>query len=67
MDHKGDTRHDFNANDSKAVLEAEERFKKLTSRGFTAAVRKATGEAVVTRTFDPNAVETLFIPRLVGG
>jgi hypothetical protein len=67
MDHKGDTRHYFNANDAKAVLKAEERFKKLTGRGFTAAVRTASGEAVVTRTFDPNAEVTLFIPRLVGG
>jgi hypothetical protein len=67
MDHKGDTRHYFNANDSKAVIKAEQRFKKLTGRGFTAAVRTGSGEAAVTRTFDPNAEETLFIPRLVAG
>jgi hypothetical protein len=35
--------------------------------GFTAVVRTASGEAVVKRTFDPNAEETLFFPRLVGG
>ena len=46
---------------------AEERFRELTGAGFTAAVRTASGEAVVKRTFDPNAEETLFFPRLVGG
>jgi hypothetical protein len=67
MDHTGDTRHNFTAEDANAVLKAEERFKKLTDRGFTAAVRNASGEVTVTRTFDPNAEETLFLPRLVGG
>jgi len=67
MDHTGDTRHNFAAEDANAVLKAEERFKKLTDRGFTAAVRSASGEVTVTRTFDPNAEETLFLPRLVGG
>jgi len=67
MDHTGDTRHNFDAKDASAVLKAEERFKKLTGRGFTAAVRDASGEVTLTRTFDPNAEETLFLPRLVGG
>jgi hypothetical protein len=67
MDHTGDTRHTFDAKDAKAVLKAEERFKTLTGRGFTAAVRDASGDVTVTRTFDPNAEETLFVPRLVGG
>ena len=67
MDHTGDTRHNFDAKDANAVLKAEERFKKLTGRGFTAAVRDASGEVTLTRTFDPNAEETLFLPRLVGG
>jgi hypothetical protein len=67
MDHTGDTRHNFDANDAEAVVKAEERFKKLTGRGFTAVVRDASGEATVTRMFDPNAEETLFFPRLVGG
>jgi hypothetical protein len=48
-------------------LRAEERFRELTGAGFTAAVRTASGEVVVKRTFDPNAEETLFFPRLVGG
>jgi hypothetical protein len=67
MDHSGDTRHYFDANDAKALLEAEERFLKLTGAGFTAAVRTASGEPAVTRRFDPAAGETLFFPRLVGG
>jgi hypothetical protein len=67
MDHNGDTRHTFDANDPKALLEAEERFKELTGAGFTAAVRTASGEPAVRRVFDPAAEETLFYPRLVGG
>ena len=67
MDHTGDTRHYFDANDAKALLEAEERFVKLTGAGFTAAVRTASGEPAVTRSFDPAVGETLFFPRLVGG
>jgi hypothetical protein len=66
MDHKGDTRHNFDAKDAKALLKAERRFKELTGAGFT-ATRTADGEPVVTRTFDPTAEETLFFPRLVGG
>ena len=64
MDRNGDTRHDFDAKDVKALLEAERRF---TGAGFTAATRAASGEPVVTRTFDPTVEETLFFPRLVGG
>lgn len=67
MDHNGDTRHNFDAKDAKALSKAERRFKALTGAGFTAATRTASGEPVVTRTFDPTAEETLFFPRLVGG
>ena len=67
MDHTGDSRHNFDANDAKALLKAEERFKALTGAGFTAAARTASGEATVIHNFDPAAKETLFIPRLVGG
>jgi hypothetical protein len=67
MDHTGDTRHNFDAADTEALSKAEERFKALTSVGFTAAVRTAAGEVTVTRSFDPTAEETLFFPRLVGG
>jgi len=61
MDRTGDTRHNFDAKNADALLKAEERFRELTGAGFTAAVR------TVKRTFDPNAEETLFFPRLVGG
>jgi hypothetical protein len=67
MDHTGDTRHHFDVSDIEARSKAEQRFEKLTGLGFTAAVRTGSGDVTVTRTFDPNAEETLFFPRLVGG
>jgi hypothetical protein len=67
MDHTGDTRHQFDAADAEALHKAEERFRSLTKVGFTAAVRTASGDVEVTKTFDPTAEETLFYPRLVGG
>jgi hypothetical protein len=53
--------------DAAAVARAEERFKKLTSRGFTATVRSGNGETSVIRSFNPVAEETLFFPRIIGG
>ena len=44
MDQNGDSRHTFDARDTKALLRAEERFKELTGRGFTAAIRTISGE-----------------------
>jgi hypothetical protein len=67
MDHNGDSRHQFDPCDVRGLAEAEQRFKKLTGAGFTAAVRTATGESTKMRSFDPKAEETLFFPRLVGG
>ncbi|WP_407180952.1 hypothetical protein [Bradyrhizobium sp. STM 3562] len=67
MDHSGDTRHHFDAKDLEALAKAEARFKELTGRGFTAAVRTGPGEVTRIRSFDPAAEETLFFPRLVGG
>jgi hypothetical protein len=67
MDHTGDTRHQFDAEDAKALAAAERRFTALKSAGFTAAIRTASGETEVARAFDPTAEETLFFPRLVGG
>jgi len=68
MDHTGDTRHEFDAADAKAIGEAEARFQELTGLGFTAATRAAPGATPkVVRSFDPTAEETLFYPRLVGG
>jgi hypothetical protein len=67
MDATGDTRHVFDAADQAAVASAERRFKELTAAGFTAARRTGPGTTELARAFDPNATETLFIPRLVGG
>jgi hypothetical protein len=67
MDHTGDTRHYFDANDARALRQAEERFKELTSEGFTAAVRTTPGEVSRIRSIDRTAEETLFFPRLFGG
>lgn len=67
MDHTGDTRHHFDADDLQALAKAEELFQSLTAVGFTAATRDGAGTVTVTRSFDPTAEETLFFPRLVGG
>jgi hypothetical protein len=67
MDHTGDTRHQFDPTDVRAVAEAERRFKELTGAGFTAAMRLGEGKSEVLKIFDPTAEETLFIPRLQGG
>lgn len=67
MDHSGDSRHHFDVKDAQALADAEARFRELTGRGFTAAMRTAPGEATRIRAFDPTAEETLFVPRLVGG
>jgi hypothetical protein len=67
MDHTGDTRYYFDTFDAEAVALAEQRFKELTGRGFTAAVRTASGEVTRIGSFKSTAEETLFFPRLVGG
>jgi hypothetical protein len=67
MDQSGDTRHEFDPADARAVAQAEARFKELTGAGFTAAKRLGEGKSEVVRSFDPTAEETLFIPRLRGG
>jgi hypothetical protein len=67
MDTSGDTRHQFDPDDPTAVAEAEKRFRELVGAGFTAAKRTGDGTSELLRQFDPNAQETLFIPRLVGG
>jgi hypothetical protein len=67
MDHRGDTRYSFDANDLQAIAKAEERFVELTKLGFTAAARAANGDVSVIRSFDPTVEETVFYPRLVGG
>ena len=67
MDHTGDSRRVFDSGDAESLARAEARFKELTDRGFTAAVRVGPGEVARIRSFDPTAEETLFYPRLVGG
>ena len=67
MDHTGDRCHRFDPKDSEAVAKAEKRFKKLTGAGFIAAERTSGGEPRQVKSFNPNAEETLFFPRLVGG
>jgi hypothetical protein len=67
MDHTGDTRHHFDANDELAVAESRKRFQELTDAGYTAAKRMGKGTSELIREFDPTARETLFMPRLVGG
>jgi hypothetical protein len=67
MDHSGDSRHQFDPNDSEAVAKAEERFRALTADGFIAAERTSAGETRRVKSFDPTSEEVLFFPRLVGG
>jgi hypothetical protein len=67
MDRTGDSRHPFNPNDAQDLAKAKQRFDKLTKVGFTAAVRTGPGQVSQIRSFDPNAEETVFFPRLVGG
>jgi hypothetical protein len=67
MDLNGDSRHLFDPKDAEAIAKAEKRFRDLAEAGYIAAVRTATGESRRLKSFDPNAEETLFFPRLVGG
>lgn len=67
MDRTGDSRHSFDPNDARELAKAEQRFYELTKRGFTAAVRTGAGQVSQIRSFDPNAEESVFFPRLVGG
>jgi len=63
----GDSRHRFDPTDGQELAKAEQRFRDLTGAGFTAAVRTGAGQVSRIRSFDPNAEETVFFPRLVGG
>jgi hypothetical protein len=67
MDCTGDSRHHFDPSDAQEVAKAERRFYKLTNLGFTAAARTGPGQVSQIRSFDPDAEETVFFPRLVGG
>ena len=68
MDRNGDTRHEFDVADSMAVALAEERFRKLTGKGFRAvALGKDGSPGQLIGKFDPKVEQTLFIPQLQGG
>jgi hypothetical protein len=68
MDRTGDTRHEFDNADSRAVALAEERFRDLTGKGFRAvALGRDGGPGKLVRKFDPQVEQTLFIPQLQGG
>jgi hypothetical protein len=67
MDRTGDSRHSFNPNNAEELAKAEQRFYELTKVGFIAAVRTGAGQVSQIRSFDPNAEESVFFPRLVGG
>ena len=45
MDTSGDTRHQFDPDDARAVAEPERRFAELTKSGFVAAKRTGRGTA----------------------
>jgi hypothetical protein len=67
LDHTGDSRHRFDPHDTGELALAKQRFHELTRSGFIAAVRTSPGQASRIRTFEPNAEETVFFPRLIGG
>jgi hypothetical protein len=68
MDRTGDTRHEFDSTDSRAVALAEERFRELTGKGFRAvALGRDGGPGRLLRKFDREAEQTLFVPQLQGG
>ena len=68
MDRSGDTRHEFDVTDARAVALAERRFRDLTGKGFRAvALAKDGGSGRLVDKFDPEVEQTLFIPQLQGG
>jgi hypothetical protein len=68
MDRTGDTRHEFDSTNSRAVALAEERFRELTGKGFSAvALGRDGAPGKLLRNFDPEVEQTLFIPQLQGG
>lgn len=67
MDQTGHSTIEFNPANRADLAKAEARFNALMKRGMTPAVLKPDGHHQVTRTFDPTAEQTLFIPQLKGG
>jgi hypothetical protein len=68
MDRFGDTRHEFDVTDARAVALAEERFRQLTGSGFRAAALSGDGSpGKLLGKFDQEVERTLFVPHLQGG
>jgi hypothetical protein len=67
VDNSGDSRFEFDPADQAAIAVAMQRFKRLADIGYTPAERIGCGTSGKVTTFDPTAVEVLFMPRLVGG
>ena len=67
MDQTGHSTIEFDEKNLADLAAAEARFKEMMEKGYTPAVRGEDGKATVTRSFDPTAQETLFVPQLVGG
>lgn len=67
MDHTGHSTEAFDIASATDLAAAEKRFNELVGLGKTAAVRTGNGEGRITRSFDGNAAEILFIPRYQGG
>ena len=68
MDRSGDTRHEFDSASAASLLEAENRFRELTAKGYRAiAFDEPAGIGKPIGSFDSSAKRTVFIPRLVGG
>lgn len=68
MDSTGDTRHEFDRTDLASLAQAEQRFRDLIFKGYTAiALTRPGTNGELMRTFDPTVEKTVFIPRLQGG
>ena len=65
MDYSGHSTVEFSKDET---TEAMEKFNEIVATGSTAATRKAGDkDYTVTKSFDPTADETLFVPRMQGG
>ena len=65
MDYSGHSTVEFSKDET---TEAMAKFNEIVATGSTAATRKAGDkDYTVTKSFDPTADETLFVPRMQGG
>lgn len=68
MDHTGDTRTNVDTSNELSVAAAQKLFDEFLEKGYTPVKRAEKGkQGEISRTYDPTAEETLFIPRLQGG